>query len=414
MSPGAELPLPGLAAALGLGLLIGLVRERSGHPVLIAGLRTHALAALGGAVAYWMGLPVFVLALLLLGALVAIGYRRTHVEDPGLTGEMALVLTLLLGGLAVPQPALAAGLGVVVAGLLHAKDALHRLVRDALSGQEVHDGLLLLAAALVVLPLLPDHAVDPWGVLKPYALWRLVVLIMAVGMLGHVALRLVGARWGLPVAGFFSGFVSSTAAVAGFGQRMRDAPGLRTWLVAAALFSNLASLILFVGLVGAVSPRLLGQVWPPLAAAAAVLLAGGVIGLWHAPSDAADLPPEPQARAFRLRHALALAAIIGGVLLVSAVLQDWFGNRGALVAAVLVALAEWHAAAASLAQLNAAGSLPVEQARLGLVLLLLASTLAKSVLAFGAGGRAYGLRVAIGLCGMCAAAVLTLVVVPVA
>lgn len=400
----AELPLTGLAAALGLGLLIGLVRERSGHPALIAGLRTHALTALGGALAFWMGLPVFVVALLLVGLLVAIGYRRTLDEDPGVTGEMALLLTLLLGGLAVLQPALAAGLGVVVAGLLYAKGALHRLARDTLGEQEVHDGLVLLAAALVVLPLLPGHAVDPWGVLEPYALWRLVVLIMLVGMLGHVAMRLVGARWGLPVAGFFSGFVSSTAAVAGFGRRMRDSPGLRTWLVAAALFSNLASLILFIGLVGAVSPALLVQVWPPLAAAAAVLLGGGVAGLWRAPRDAVDLPPEPQARAFRLRNALALAALIAGVLLVSAVLQDWYGNRGALAAAILVALAEWHAAAASLAQLNAAGNLPVEQARLGLVLVLAASTLAKSVLAFGAGGHAYGLRVAAGLCGMCVAA----------
>lgn len=409
MSLLAELPLSGLAAALGLGLLIGLVRERSGHPALIAGLRTHALTALGGALAFWIGLPVFVVALLLVGLLVVIGYRRTLDEDPGLTGEMALLLTLLLGGLAVREPALAAGLGVVVAGLLYAKGALHRLARDTLGEQEVHDGLVLLAAALVVLPLLPDHAVDPWGVLEPDALWRLVVLIMLVGMLGHVAMRVVGARWGLPLAGFFSGFVSSTAAVAGFGQRMRDAPGLRTWLVAAALFSNLASLLLFIGLVGAVSPALLVQVWPPLAAAAAVLLGGGVAGLWRAPRDAADLPPEPQARAFRLRHALALAAIIAGVLLVSAVLQDVYGNRGALAAAILVALAEWHAAAASLAQLNAAGNLPVEQARLGLVLVLVASTVAKSVLAFGAGGPAYGLRVAAGLCGMCVAAGASLV-----
>ena len=96
MSLLAELPLSGLAAALGLGLLIGLVRERSGHPALIAGLRTHALTALGGALAFWMGLPVFVVALLLVGLLVVIGYRRTLDEDPGLTGEMALLLTLLL------------------------------------------------------------------------------------------------------------------------------------------------------------------------------------------------------------------------------------------------------------------------------------------------------------------------------
>ena len=67
---------------------------------------------------------------------------------------------------------------------------------------------------VVVLPLLPKQPIDPWGVLQPYALWRIVVLIMGVGMLGHIALRVVGTFWGLPLTGFFSGFVSSTAASA--------------------------------------------------------------------------------------------------------------------------------------------------------------------------------------------------------
>src|SRR3546814_12707752 len=71
----------------------------------------------------------------------------------------------------------------------------------------------LLASALVVLPLLPSTAVDPWGVLRPDAIWRLVVLVMGVGVLGHIAQRAAGTRWGLPLAGFFAGFVSSTAAV---------------------------------------------------------------------------------------------------------------------------------------------------------------------------------------------------------
>jgi uncharacterized membrane protein (DUF4010 family) len=69
--------------------------------------------------------------------------------------------------------------------------------------------LLLAGAALVVMPLLPDHAVDSWGVLVPTRLWRMVVLILAVGMAGHLASRIVGARWGLPLAGFLSGFASS-------------------------------------------------------------------------------------------------------------------------------------------------------------------------------------------------------------
>src|SRR5690606_15304299 len=96
------MPLLPLATALGLGLLIGAVTER-GHPgpQTIAGLRTHALAALCGAVALWLHLAAFVPVLVLLGVFVAMSYRQSQHEDPGLTSEIALVLTCLLGGLAV-------------------------------------------------------------------------------------------------------------------------------------------------------------------------------------------------------------------------------------------------------------------------------------------------------------------------
>lgn len=392
----------GLVTALGLGLLIGAVRERGGAPT--AGLRTHAIAALAGAVALWLSPWALIVALLATGAFAALGYRRTSAADPGLTGEMALLLTALLGALAMREPAWAAGLGVVSAILLNAKAVLHRFTRELLSERELHDALLLLASALVVLPLLPGEAIDPWGVLRPSALWRLVVLVMAVGMLGHVALRLVGARWGLPVAGFFAGFVSSTAAVAGFGQRARETPSLRTYAIAAAMFANLASLLLFIAIVATVSPPLLRSALPSLSAAAAVLLVGGLLGMYRAPSLDADLPPEPQARSFRLRHALLFALAVAAVLLVSAVLREWAGTRGALAVATLAALAEWHAATATVAQLAAGGTIAMEQARVGLVLLLAASTLAKSALAVVSGGRGYGLRVAAGLAAMTVAA----------
>src|SRR3546814_13410223 len=85
---------------------------------------------------------------------------------------------------------MAAALGVVAAILLQAKRPLHRLAREVISEGAIHDVLLLAAAALVVLPLLPDHPVDPWGALRPQPRWRLVGLVPAVGMLGHLALQL--------------------------------------------------------------------------------------------------------------------------------------------------------------------------------------------------------------------------------
>ena len=248
----ADISLAGLAAAIGLGLLIGVVRERADPDPLhtIAGVRTHVLVALSGALGAILGTAVLVMVLLVVGALAVASYFKSSARDPGLTGEVALPTTALLAALAQWHPSIAAGLSVLTASVLLAKRPLHDLVRQRISEQELQDVLLLAGAALVVLPLMPDQAIDPWGVLVPYRLWRLVVLILAVGMVGHVALRMVGARWGLPVAGFLSGFASSTAAVAGFGHRAREHPAQVQAAASGALFANLGSLVLFGAIVG--------------------------------------------------------------------------------------------------------------------------------------------------------------------
>ena len=400
-----DLPLLPLGTALGVGLLVGAVRERR-HPErpTSAGLRTHALAALAGAVALWLDPVAFAVVLALVGVFAAMSYRQSQAEDPGLTGEITLVLTCLLGGLAEGLPALAAGLGVVVAALVYLKAPLHRLARERVSEAEVRDGLVLLASALVVLPLLPDRTIGPYDVFNPRVLWLLVVLVMAISAAGHVALRLVGNRWGLAVAGFFAGYVSSTAAVAGFGQRVHETPGLRSAAVGAAMLANLASVSLFVPVLLAVAPGLLPVVGFELAAAGAVLLAGGLLGL-RRDGDAVP-PPTAESRMFRFRHALAFAAIITVVLFMAAALNAWLGPRGALLAAVVAALAEVHAATATVGKLWQAGSFDVDQARWALVGLLAASSLAKSVVAFASGGRGYGLRVTLGLAAMVLAATL--------
>jgi len=406
--------LPGLAAALGLGLLIGVERERrkGEDDAMAAGVRTHALVALVGAAAFLLGPGVLLLGTFAIAALAVASYLRSPAGEFGLTGEITLVLTYLLGALALQEAMLAVALGVLVAVLLASKQWLHHVTRELVSEQEMRDLLLLAGAALIVLPLLPEDPVDPWGVLKPFSLGKLVVLVMAIGAAGHVALRMIGARWGLPLAGFFAGFASSTAATGGFGQRAKATPELRTSAVAAALAANLASLILFAIVLGTGSMTLLRAVQWPLLGAGAVLAAAAALGLWHASRKADDLPEKPQARAFRLSHALIFAAIVAVVLLLSAWLHDVFGDRGAIVAATLAALAELHAAAASLAQLSAGDGIGLEQARWGVIAMLAASVLAKTVLAFASGGVAYGWRVGAGLFAMLAAAVALIWFVP--
>lgn len=395
-----------LSAALGIGLLIGAVRERAHvEGTGIAGVRTHALLGLLGAIGYGFGIAAWVAVLLAVALLAHAAYLRTRDDDPGLTGEVAMLLTVALGGLSRESPSLAAGLGVVAALLLWAKDPLRRLSRELISEREVKEGLLLAAAALVVLPLLPDVPLDPWGVLQPSMLWRIVVLVLAVGMLGHVALRAVGARRGLPVAGFFSGFASSTAAVASYGRLARDEPRLTSEAAAAALLSNLASVLLLAAVIGAVSPGFLRSATWPLGGAALGLLLVAATGL-HRTRGEVPAAQAPQARAFHLSHAIGIALLIAAVMLAAEALRRGFGDAGALVGATVAALAELQAAGATIARLAELGGLSHAQARWGVAGLLAASALTKLVLAFASGGARYGRIAGGGLVLMVALAAL--------
>jgi uncharacterized membrane protein (DUF4010 family) len=84
----------------------------------------------------------------------------------------------------------AAGLGTVLASLLAARNRMHHFVRTTLTEHELYDIILLFTDAL-----------------------KLIAMVMAISACCYVALLILGPRFGLPLAGFASGFVSSTATV---------------------------------------------------------------------------------------------------------------------------------------------------------------------------------------------------------
>src|SRR5271166_639922 len=240
-------PLSGFFVALALGLLIGAERERSkgaGPSRNAAGVRTFAVAALLGAVAFHLGGALLLaLATTCVASLIAVSYLRTAADDPGLTTEVALALMPLLGALAVADPALASAVGVCVAILLAAKTPLHSFVTTVLSKAEVNDMLVFAAATLVVFPQLPNRYMGPFEALNPHSIWLLVVLVLAIGALGHIAQRALGPRFGLPLTGLAAGFASSTAAIGSMaGLAAKDSTLLRP-AVAAALLSTVATFI---------------------------------------------------------------------------------------------------------------------------------------------------------------------------
>lgn len=389
----------GILAALGGGLLVGIERERSQvGPHTIAGVRTYTLAALIGGIGAMLEPVGLALAGLMIGVLVLVSYQTSRKEDPGLTGELALIAVFLLGALAMRAPQLAAALFVLVALLLASKQALHRFTRQVLSDAELTDLLLLAASVAIVLPLLPDRTMGPLDVLNPRKLWLLVVLVMGINAAGYIALRAFGGNRGMLLAGLIGGFVSSTATIGGMGQRARSMPALRRSAVAAALLSNVATVIQLALILAVLAPPLLRAFAPPLLAAGTAAAAIALAMAWHARSEAGKTLPEfSLARPFELVHALVFGAIVAAALLAAAALGNWIGESGVLAAAAASGIADVHAAAVTVGELAATGAIATREASLALALAFITNSIMKCLAALGSGGGQFARLIFVGV-----------------
>jgi uncharacterized membrane protein (DUF4010 family) len=210
-------------------------------------------------------------------------------------------------------------------------------------------------------------------------------------MLGHLAIRLKGVQWGLPIASLLSGLVSSTAVIMDLGKKSKREPDMTGVACASALLSTLASLILFALVVGASSMPLLKSVATPLLFGGLTLLVTA-IGLFKRHQLPLNFDMTRSQRAFQLTHVLMIALSISSISLVSTWIGSVFGQSGTFVSAVVVGFAEIHAAAVSISQLvDPALSVP-SLARWGVISVLAASVISKSILSFISGGASYGLK----------------------
>jgi uncharacterized membrane protein (DUF4010 family) len=394
----------GLAAALGIGLLIGVDREKAkveGTANRVAGIRTFSLAALFGAVGHIAAETAGLLAVLgVLALLAAVAYWRTARTDPGLTTEVLLVLTCALGGLAQTHVIVAAAVGVVVALLLISRGWMHHWVRKRPSDQEIADAALLAAAALVVLPLLPDRPVDPFGVINPRVVWMLAVTVMLINAAGYVALRTFGAAKGLALAGLAGGFVSSSATIASMGSRARAGA---SGAIAGATLSSVATIIQLAIVIGIANPALLVPLWPVLIGAGLVAVLYGVAFSWRALRKR-DESKAATGRAFQPRTAIMFAITVTAVLFLSAALAHFFGATGGLFGVAIAGFADAHSSAVSAASLARSGGLTRNAALLAILLGFTTNTVTKAVVAWVSGGPKFAAGVVPGLLVMLIAA----------
>jgi uncharacterized membrane protein (DUF4010 family) len=398
---------PGLGAALGIGLLIGLQRGWQERDLpegsRVAGLRTFALTGLlGGVLGVLLpryGAWPLVAGLLSVALLLAVSYWQTASAQKNLsaTGAIATLLTLVLGAFAASTSiALAFAAAVIAAVLLDLKPTLHGWLR-LIQQSELSAALQLLVLSVVILPNLPNESYGPYDALNPFELWWAVILIAGLSLSGHFAIRLTGSQRGILWTGLLGGLASSTATTLALARHARGQPELAGTAAAGSLAACGVMFFRMAVLIGVIQPALLRTMGLTLIVSGVVLLVLGLRQWRRTGSQSGGEGPATMASPFGLGTALGFGLFLAlmSVLVPSA--KEWLGDSGIYVLSAISGLADVDAIVISLARQQGEGALPAATTAVALGLAALSNSVVKASIAWSAGDATMGRQVTTGL-----------------
>lgn len=392
-----------LALALAIGLLLGLERGWHGRDEAegerIAGIRTFALTGLFGGVSGWLAtltIPVFpALAIFALGGLLAVSYwvSTKSGDDFGITTEIALLLTFVLGVTSVMgEMAPTVAVAVVAVLLLSMKPALHRWLKQ-IKRFELEAVFKLALISAVILPLLPNEAFGPGAVLNPYELWWAVVIVAGLSFIGYVAIRLAGAKAGVLATGLFGGLASSTSTTLALARFVRKNDTLAGLAAAGIVVSGSVTFLRILALVAVFEPSLINPLIVPMSVMAATGLIGAALIYFFA-----DRRTNAQDEIGDIGNPLALATavmfgvILAVVLLGTHYLRVWFGTGGIYAAAAMSGVTDVDALTISVSRL-VGGEILAANGAIAIFIAASVNTTVKGGISFFVGGWPLGLRV---------------------
>jgi|TARA_R110002073_G_scaffold1587_8_gene11184 uncharacterized membrane protein (DUF4010 family) len=366
-----------LGIAFGLGLLVGLQREKANSE--LAGVRTFTLIAILGVLAGFLSrdyqnpfiLPVLGVALTSL--LVAANFIKIKVftnPDVGQTTEVAALLMFAIGAyLVMGDRVLGIVIGVSMSVLLYVKERLHGFI-NRLQEKDLSAIMTFAGISLVVLPILPNKTYGPYNVLNPQNIWLMITLIVGLSVLGYFIYKFVGKKLGIISNGVLGGLISSTATTVSYARKTVDTASISKMAAFVITVASAISLARVMVEIGVVIPEKLPVILLPLMVEF-VVMALICLGMFYSINKDSkdDTMPEPENPA-EFKSALVFGLLYGAILLAVAFANEEFGDDALYIVAIISGLTDVDAITLSLSQLIKIDALNVST---GWKLILLAS-----------------------------------------
>ncbi|WP_104026999.1 MgtC/SapB family protein [Vibrio jasicida] len=384
-----------LFIALLLGAIVGTQRgwvmRNSVEGSRVAGIRTFSLVGLlGGLIGilakiYTPLLLGFALIALVILACIAFVIQQKKSEDISITGVVSLVITFVLGSLAVSGEAvLAAAAAVITAVVLDNKKELHQALQR-LQEYELDAALRLLLISIVLLPLLPNQAYGPWKALNPYEIWWMVVLIASISFVGYFAIKIGGAKRGILFTSVFAGLSSSTALTLQFSHLSREQEGISPLLASGILLSCGTMFPRLLIVLSVLNPQLVSLLWP-IVLVMMIALYLPAWWIWRRSEVEKIEQSNKQTNPLALQSALFFGVVLAIIMLLSHALSDWFGSAGILVLSAVSGITDVDAISLTLGR-QSTQSLAIEVAVLGIFIATSVNTIVKMGMVLMIGAR---------------------------
>jgi uncharacterized membrane protein (DUF4010 family) len=396
------------AAALGIGLLIGLERgwrtrdEVSGGRA--AGIRTFAISALLGGVVGGLGKAtgdvaggaIIGLACLAYAIMITIFCREENRADKtfSATTAVAAILTFALGIYALVgdlRAAVAVAVATVI--ILALRETIHGWVTKV-TWIELRSGLVLLAMTFVALPIMPDSPIGPYGGINLREVWLIAIILATVSFSGYIAMKYLGASRGVLIAAAAGGLASSTAVTIANARRAAAREASASLLAAGVALASAIMFLRVCAIILALNPALVTLTMPALAAAAVTALAFAIV-----PTFLAERGGE-QDHKIRLRNPFNFWAVIGFALLLAffilagRVVAELAGGTGAIIGAAIVGIADVDAITVSMTRL-APQSLALSSAALAILAAVSTDTISKIAIGAAIGRGTFAAEIAL-------------------
>lgn len=401
-----------LAISVGLGMLVGLQRQKSDHEM--AGVRTFTLITILGVISAFLArdfgnpfiLPILGLSLTaLLVTANIIKVKKLNDTDIGQTTEVAALLMFAVGAyLVMGDRIIAVIVGGSVAILLYLKEHLHNFI-EKLEKKDLAAIMTFAGISLVILPLLPDKTYGPLDVLNPRNIWLMVTLIVGISVVGYFIYKFLGKKVGIISNGILGGLISSTATTVSYARKTKDVDSINKLAAFVITAASAIALVRVLVEIGVVVPEKLPELILPLIAVL-VVMAILCVGLFYIVSKNGgdEKMPEPENPA-QFKSALIFGLLYGGILLAVAFTKQEFGNEALYVIAIISGLTDVDAITLSLSQMMKTGGLNTAMGWRLILLASLSNLLFKGVMAAILGTRqlakwvgiSFGITIVFGL-----------------